>query len=467
MDNILTWLLGAALLCAVIALIVLRVRVLSPMDRLRRLCANLDEMDPEEITREAEKIKGPPGAAARALASCFVQSEAPADAGSGESGALSEEEKRYRMNVVDAICASLLPQPLKNKLASMTFSLTGGVQSGTRASCAFYDHFFLDDNTLCFVVGQVRGSTIADALLSVVGQVTIRSQMRLGRSLAETMSDINTQLFGLGGHSGINALVCVLNIVNGRLSFVNAGGELPLLMRSEERYEWLRTPVYAPLGANESVSYRSEILRLNQGDRLFLYTSDLGEMRNREGEAFRDREFQSALNRSRSLVRDAEELIRFVQNEAAAFCESGEDVLSAVTLALEYNKGNRDFIFTLVRAVPEEAPLVTEFMRKVLEDGALAPKESAKQILLADELFALCCRACGPEADVKVECAIKPEDNTLHLRMFAPMGGNDPLSSNDSAPGGNAANYIRTHTKRAAFEAGIDRDMLEIISELV
>ncbi len=466
MDDILIWLLGGALLCAAAAIVVLCVRVLAPAVRLRRLCADLDEKDPEEIAREAERIAGAPGAAARALVSRIVPPEAPAEAGSGGSGALSEDEKRYQMNVVDAICASLLPQPLKNKLASMTFSLTGGVQPGVRASCAFYDHFFLDDNTLCFAVGQVRGSTIADALFSVVGQVTIRSQMRLGRSLAETMSDVNAQLFGLGGHGGINALVCVLNVVNGRLSFVNAGGELPLLMRSEERYEWLRTPVYAPLGANESVSYRSEILRLNQGDRLFLYTSDLGELKNREGERFREREFQSVLNRSRSRVRDTEELIRFVQDEAAAFCESGEEVLSTVTLALEYNKGSRDFIFTLVRAVPEEAPLVTEFMRRFLEDSALAPKDRAKQILLADELFALCCRACGPEADVKVECAVKPEENTLHLRMFAPMGGNDPLSGSDSAPGGNAANYIRTHTKRASFEAGIDRDMLEIISEL-
>ena len=464
MERIIICVLGALLLCAAVAIVVLCVRALSPLRKLRRLSERLDELAPEDVRREAEQIVGAPGTVARSLASAAVSEEDASDsAGHGGSAA---DEARYQMGVVDSICTSLLPQALNNKLASMTFSLTGGIQPGTRRNCAFYDHFFLDENTLCLVVGQTPGNGITEALFTVVAKVTIRGQMRLGRSLAETMSDINTQLYGYGGRCSMNALVCVLNTVNGRLSFVNAGGALPLLMRSEERYEWLKTPVYAPLGANESVSYRSEILRLNQGDRLFLCTADLGEMKNREGERFRDREFQSALNRSRTQTRGTEELLRFIRNEAAAFCESGDDVLSSAAIALEYNKGSRDFIFTLVRAAPEEAPIVTEFMRKTLEEAGIAPKDRAKQILLADELFALCCRACAPGADVKVECAIKPESNALHLRLFAPMGGSDPLEGSDSAPGGNAANYIRAHTKRAAFEAGIDRDMLEIISEL-
>ena len=189
-------------------------------------------------------------------------------------------------------------------------------------------------------------------------------------------------------------------------------------------------------------------------------------MTNRDGERFRDREFLSVLNRSRSQSRSTGELLRFVQDEAAAFCESGDDVLSSAAIALEYLKGSRDFMFTLVRSVPEEAPLVTEFMRKTLEEGRIETKDRARHILLAEELFALCCRSCTAASDVKIECAIKPDENVLHLRMFAPMGGKDPLGVYGDAAGATAANYIRTHTKRAAFEAGIERDMLEIISEL-
>ena len=44
----------------------------------------------------------------------------------------------------------------------------------------------------------------------------------------------------------------------------DAGGALPLLMRNGERYEWLEAPVYAAVGMNENVSYRSMQLRLRQ-----------------------------------------------------------------------------------------------------------------------------------------------------------------------------------------------------------
>ena len=340
------------------------------------------------------------------------------------------------------------------------------MQQGAFRNCAFYDYFYLDDTTLCLTVGQVPGSGIAEALFAVVAQTAIRSRLRMGRSLTETMSDANAQLYDLGGRNTVNVVVCLFNTASGRLSFVNAGGDAPFVMRSEERYEQLKTPVYAPLGANESVKYRSEVLRLAQGDRLFFYSADLCEMTNREGEPFGRKELLAALNLSRTRADSPEAVLRFVHDEAAAFCESGDDVCRSAAIALEYLKGNRDFMFTLVHGTPEEAPVVTEFLRKVLEDGAVPAKDSARQILLGDELFALCCRACREGAIIRVECAITPEENAFHLRMLAPMGGSDPLKVSENGAGGEAAVYIRTHTTRAVFEPGIERDMLEIVSAL-
>ncbi len=455
--------IGVVAAC-VVGCLLLRVRVLTPLKRLRDLLKDLGTAEPETLRGKAESISGVAGKAARALVERTV-GEAPAAAG-GERSAGAVSEEQYKLRVVDEICRSLLPQQLKENAAGMSFALAGGIQQGKRRSCSFYDYFFLEENTLCLVVGEVPGSGIAEALFAVVAQTAIRSRLRMGRSLIETMSDVNTQLYDLGGRNHVNAMVGVLNTVTGQLAFVNAGGAMPFLMRSEQRFEWLRTPAYAPLGANESVSYRSERLRLNQGDRLFLYTAELGEMTNREEEPFREKEFQSALNRSRTKTRSMEELLRFIQDEAAAFCERGEDVLNSASLALEYKKGNKDYVFTMVRGTPESAPTVTEFLRKTLEEGGISPRDRAKQILLADELFALCCRVCRPDADIRVACAILREENTVHLRMFAPMDGRDPLTNGGDPTDENAANYIRTHTRRAAFEAGTDRDMVEIVSEL-
>ncbi len=441
----------------------LNFRVLKPLDRLHGLIQRLDELDAEQLKQEAERIRGVPGKTAMELAAHLTGLEDWPELGRvGSAGA----EEQYKTRVVDEICRSLLPQPLKDRAGGMSFALTGGMQAGKRLNCAFYDYFFLDETNLCLMVGQVPGNGIAEALFAVVAQTSIRSSLRTGHSLVNTMSDVNAQLYDLGGRNTVCALVCILNTVTGRLAFVNAGNAVPFLQRNEEGYEWLRTPVYAPLGANESVSYRSELLRLGQGDRLFLYSEDLGEMQDRAGDRFADQEFQSALNRSRTKTRSTEELLAFVQNEAAAFCESGADVVNSAAIALEYKKGNKDFIYIMVQAAPEDAAIVTDFMRRTLEDGGVSPKDRAKQILLTDELFSLCCRVCSREAEVKVECAILQEERAIHVRMFAPMGGKDPLIQGEDTVGGSAASYIRSHTKRVGFEAGIERDMAEIVMEL-
>ncbi len=461
-ENIPIGLLGSLLVCAVCGIILMRIRVQKPLHELTQMAKQLEDADAEELRTQAIAIPGEAGEAARAIAAYAADRE---ELAVEERGSPVSEEA-YKMQVVDEICRSLLPQPLKENTPGLTFALAGDIQQGRRRNCAFYDYFFLEENVLCLVTGQVPGSGIAEAMFAVVAQTAIRSRLRMGRSLIDTMSDVNAQLYDIGGRNSVGAFVGVLNTVTGLFSFVNAGGSMPFLMRSDERYEWLRTPVYAALGANESVSYRSEKLRLNQGDRMFFYTSDLGELENREREKFREEELQSSLNRSRSKVRSPEDLLRFMQDEASVYCESGKDLLSAAVLALEYKTGSKDYVFTLVRGTPEYASNVTEFLRRALEDRGIPPKDRAKQLLLADELFALCCRVCQGEADIKAACAVFPEEKEIHLRFFAPMGGRNPLEGVENPAGETAANYIRSHTKRTSFEAGTDRDMVEIVSDL-
>ncbi len=461
--RILVPVLGVLLVCAVGWGVWARSGLLASLRGLKGLTGRLNELNADELRKEADALSGVAGEAARDIAAYASEKKAEAPAAAHEAAPMPENAEQH---IIDEICQSLLPQEIKQNAANRTFSLAGGLQRGVRLSCSFYDYFLLNENTLCTVVGEVPGNGIAEALFAVVAQTAIRSRLRMGLSLVETMSDVNAQLYDLGGRNSVCALVSILNTTDGRCSFVNAGGATPFLMRSEGKYEYLRTPVYAPLGANESVSYRSEKMRMNQGDRLFLYTADMAEMVDRNGQNFGEQAFQAALNRSRSQTRTMEETLHFVQDEAAVYCESGNGVLSSAAISLEYEKGNRDYIFTQVPGTAEYAPVVTEFMRKTLVEGGVSPKDMAKQVLLSDELFALCCRASERQSDIKVECAIRPDENTVSVRMFAPMGGKNPLEFSENAADGNAANYIRSHTHSFSFQSGLDRDAVEFTSEL-
>ncbi len=377
-----------------------------------------------------------------------------------------DAQERATRQIVDEICQSVLPQELKSSVATLSFWISGEVRPGTRRSCSFYDYFMLDDKYLCVVMGQVPGGEIADALFTVVAQTAIRSRLRMGRSLVDTMSDVNAQLYDLGEKGSLCALVGVLNVPDGRFSFVNAGGTVPFLMRSDGSYEYLRTPIYAPLGVNENVNYRFEKLRFNQGDRLFLYTSDLGEMQDKDGGFFREQELQAALNRSRGKARTSKEVLKFVADEAAVFCEREEDVLSYAAISFSYQKGNRDFIYKVVHGEAESAPVVTDFLKKAFEDGGVGQADRARIVVMTDELFALCCRFCAPQTNIKVECAIPAEGTQVGVRMIAAMNGVNPLEATGDPTADSAAEYIKSHADQTDFKSEHGRDTVSIVCML-
>ena len=66
--EVLTWVLGALLVCALCVIVVLFVRVLVPVKKLKSLTSRLGELDSETLRREADAIPGAAGAAARDVA---------------------------------------------------------------------------------------------------------------------------------------------------------------------------------------------------------------------------------------------------------------------------------------------------------------------------------------------------------------------------------------------------------------
>ena len=332
-----------------------------------------------------------------------------------------------------------------------------------RPACTFYDYFYIDPGLLCIVIGQTPGGGVAEALYMVVAQTTIRSRLQQGLSLSETLADVNRQLYDLGSKQSLCALVGTLNTADGCLSYVNAGQQQPLLMRNEERYEWMEAPVYAALGLNQNVSYRTMELRLKQGDRLFLYTSGLGDLTDREGVPFRDQAFRAALNRSRSKAREPEEILRFTADEAAAYCDRSADLLGYAALVLEYRKGTRELAHCEVPAVPSSAAEVAAFLKRQFEENGIQRRYYARTAVLVDELFALCCRRSAPGSLVNTECGVAPDGQSVTIRMAAATGGVNPLDSGGDEASENAASFIQSQAYYVTFKAGQERDTITMV----
>ena len=460
------WMLGTGWGLAAAGVVLLagaasvRRRLLGPLEQMLGFLTGspLEEMD--DFRRKAREMEGLAGEVARAAAARLE--EMNSEMVSLRASADRDAQQVVRRQLTGELCRSALPQVLRDSPATAAFTLAGCVEQGQAMSCTYYDYFFIDAGLLCIMVGQVPGEGMAQALYMVVAQTAIRSRLRLGRSLVETMVDVNTQLYDQGARQPLCVLVGTLDTASGQFTYVNAGGAVPLLMRNGERYEWIDAPVYAALGLNQHVSYRSNQLRLRQGDRLFLQTAGLGEMQDAGGTPFREQELRAVLNRSRTKAHTPEEILRFTADEAAAYCPDDSGRIGYAALVLEYLKGDKELAHCEVPAVPASAGEVTAFLNKRFADNGIQRRSYAPVAVVVDELFALCCRGCAPGGTVMVECGIAPDGETVTVRMSAPLQGVNPLEASDP-PAANAAAFVEDQAEYLTFKPGEERDTLTAV----
>lgn len=433
-----------------------------PLKELHDLVEHWGETPPEDLRTQMSAIDG--GARETALEFLrqmeLVEEKLESMRRDGEEAALRDAKRSMALE----ICRSALPQVLREYPSRSHFDVTGTVEQGGEPCCAFYDYFLIDPGLLCVMIGQVPGGGVSEALYMVVAQTTIRSRLRMGRSLAETMADVNTQLYDLGVKQSTSVLVGTLSTADGRFSFVNAGQMLPLLMRNGDRYEWLEMPVYAPLGLNEKVTYRLLELRLRQGDRLFFHTGGLRDTISHAEVRSEEQELRAVLNRSRGKAHELKDVLHFVGNEAAVCCQQERDRVGYAAMLLEYQKGDKELAHCQVAGVPASSQELTAFLKKQFEDNGIQPGHYARVAVLVDEVFSLCCRCIhGPDNTVVLECGVSPDAQSVTLRVTAALGGVDPMAAPLGDAAQSAVDFVCEQVDYVTFKAGDERDVITLV----
>jgi len=375
--------------------------------------------------------------------------------------AVREERMESELRIATEINAALLPKALPEPKGGLGFGVQGRVEQSGELSGSFYDYYLLDRGRLAVVTGEVPDRGMSAALFMVVAQTAVKSQMRSGLPLVEAMTAVNRQLFEIGRGMALNALVGVLD-EDGVFSYINAGLRAPLLMRDQDRYEWIKSPVYAPLGQNENVVYQLKQVNLSQGDRLFFHTAGLGDIEGEDGKRFAEQKLQATLNLSRSRDLDLAGLLKYVGEEGRAFAKSLEDVKGFTAMALEYRRSSKNLAHCTVLADRKGAAKVTEFLKQQLLLNGLHRKAIAETAVLADEMFSLCCWSTADDRPITVECAMDPDGRGLTLRMKGSFGGRNPLLAGEEGAAANAARFIRSGSRSVSFQRGELQDVLSV-----
>lgn len=163
----------------------------------------------------------------------------------------------------------------------------------------YYDAFFRAPecpDRLLLVVADVAGKSVPAALLMSTLQASLRTLAALPGSLLELTSRLNRYACAqnLGGRRFTTAFLAELEPETGKLTYINAGHNWPVLRRENGAIERLEAGGL-PLGILPAAPYQCGSTSLGPGDLLLIFTDGLVEAENAAQEEFGEARMLSIL----------------------------------------------------------------------------------------------------------------------------------------------------------------------------
>lgn len=149
----------------------------------------------------------------------------------------------------------------------------------------FYDFLPFEDGRLGIVIGDATDKGVSAALLMATTCTMLRTAARGSVSPGEVLARVNDLLAAtIPTGMFVTCFYAILDPGNGRLSFANAGHDLPYWRHSSGVSELRATGM--PLGMMPGTRYEEQDATVEPGDSLLFYTDGLVEAHNPERDMF-------------------------------------------------------------------------------------------------------------------------------------------------------------------------------------
>ncbi len=169
--------------------------------------------------------------------------------------------------------------------------------------------------TLHLGVFDAMGHDTTAGITANVAVAACRNARRQGATLAETSQEVERALIEqFNARRYVTAILADLDMESGRLTWVNRGHHLPILIRDSRWTTDLSCPPAGPMGSDLGLPVVMATEQLEPGDRLLLYTDGVVEARDARGAEFGRDRFVEFIRRHHSGRHTLHETLRRLMN---------------------------------------------------------------------------------------------------------------------------------------------------------
>ena len=251
-----------------------------------------------------------------------------------------KERVKAEMEAATQIQKKMLPAVAPDFYGKNGYELFAKMETAKEVGGDLYDFYYLDDDRLVLMIGDVSGKGITAALFMALSKQMIKSQVLLhGGDLVEAMNEANKRLCEESVDAMfVTAWIGVLTLSTGALEFVNAGHVYAAVKRDNGEFVLEEDDHCVLMAGVDFAKYKLNRTTLNAGDVVYLYTDGVTEAHDKDDRLFGEERLLAALNeKADASCQELDEIVRRRVFEFAGETEQYDDI---TTVCFKYT-GNR------------------------------------------------------------------------------------------------------------------------------
>jgi len=205
-----------------------------------------------------------------------------------ENARYYEEEQAYlfirrELELASTIQKKMLPASSPNIDG---YAIAGKNVTAQEVGGDYFDYIRLDEYRWAFCLGDISGKGLPASLLMTNLQAILRGQAFHLIKPGEILKNANSQLYqSTSSEKFATLFLAILDTSNNTIHYSSAGHDYPFLMRKDGSYLRLQTGGL-PLGMMEGMEYEEDIIELQNGDFLFVFSDGVTDVTNVDNEMF-------------------------------------------------------------------------------------------------------------------------------------------------------------------------------------
>lgn len=218
------------------------------------------------------------------------------------------------------------------------FDIYAAMDTAKEVGGDFYDFYFIGENKLGFLIADVSGKGIPAAMFMMTAKTIIKGYAESGKSVDEVFTIANEKLCE-SNEAGmfVTAWFGMLDLLTGKVEFVNAGHNPPLVRHKDSTFDYLKSKPSFVIAGMEGMKYRRNEFFLSPGDEIYLYTDGVTEATDSENRLYGEERLVRFLNTLHGL--SGEEICHAVKDDVADFVGDAPQFDDITMLYLKYNGG--------------------------------------------------------------------------------------------------------------------------------